>query len=93
MVQGDDHKYDIHFHDYIIQFLKNLLKLSIKIKIEISDFYCQECVKVETATDKLDHGIRYIFLFFLPFTLTIFPTLYIYILLIRHAQNYITLQV
>ena len=59
------------------------------IKIKISDFYCQECVKVETATDKLDHGIRYIFLFFLPSTLTIFPTLYIYILLIRRAHNYI----
>ena len=53
----------------------------------ISTFFCQECVRAETTPDKLDHGIRYIFLFFLPFTMTIFPTLYIYILLIRHAHN------
>ena len=46
------------------------------------------CLKASSPTDSIDgHGIRFIFLFFLPFTMTIFPTLYIYILLIRQLKH------
>lgn len=63
----------------------SLVQLS-SVFLDTKSQWFKVCLRAETSSDKLDHGIRYIFLFFLPFTMTIFPTLYIYILLIR-ANN------
>ena len=54
-------------------------------KIENETFDFQLCLGKSSAGST---GITYVFLFFLPFTITIFPTLYIYILLIRSRMDF-----
>ena len=59
-----------------------LLRSHILILSRQSETICQTQLCLGSSSDERT-GITYVFLFFLPFTITIFPTLYLYILLIR----------
>ena len=68
-----------------------LLRSHILILSRQSETICQTQLCLGSSSDERT-GITYVFLFFLPFTITIFPTLYLYILLIRCLSRMISLQ-